>query len=93
MIKSFKLFTESSSLDGVGFPSCVLCVLETKQGWKSVVAYEFDEGKTKIGHVGIYMGNDEFIHAANSKRGVVTDNLSTNSYYNTRFVTARRIVE
>lgn len=53
----------------------------------------YDEGKTKIGHVGIYMGNDEFIHAANSKRGVVTDNLSTNSYYNTRFVTARRIVE
>lgn len=53
----------------------------------------YDEGKTKIGHVGIYMGNDEFIHAANSKRGVVTDTLSTNSYYNTRFVTARRIVE
>ena len=53
----------------------------------------YDEGKTKIGHVGIYMGNDEFVHAANSKRGVVTDTLSTNSYYNTRFVTARRIVE
>jgi N-acetylmuramoyl-L-alanine amidase len=53
----------------------------------------YDEAKTRIGHVGIYMGNDEFIHAANSKRGVVTDTLSTNSYYNTRYVTARRIVE
>ena len=53
----------------------------------------YDEGKTKIGHVGIYMGDDQFIHAANPKRGVVTDALSTNSYYNTRYVTARRIVE
>ena len=53
----------------------------------------YDEGKTKIGHVGIYMGDNQFIHAANPKRGVVTDALSTNSYYNTRYVTARRIVE
>ena len=42
---------------------------------------------------GIYIGNNEFIHAANPDRGVVTDNLKTNSYYNERFVAARRIVE
>ena len=53
----------------------------------------YDEGKTKIGHVGIYMGNGEFIHAANPKRGVVTDNLTTNSYYNERYISSRRIVE
>ena len=52
-----------------------------------------DEGKTKIGHTGIYIGNNEFIHAANPQRGVVIDNLSTNSYYNERYVSARRIVE
>ena len=52
----------------------------------------YDEGKTRIGHVGIYIGGDQFIHAANPKRGVVIDKLSTNSYYNVRFVTARRIV-
>lgn len=52
-----------------------------------------NEGKTKIGHTGIYIGNDEFIHAANPDRGVVIDNLVTMSYYNERFVTARRIVE
>ena len=53
----------------------------------------YDEGKTKIGHTGIYISNGDFIHAANPTRGVVTDNLNTNSYYNTRFITARRIVE
>ncbi len=53
----------------------------------------YNESKTKIGHTGIYIGNGEFIHAANAKRGVVCDNLNTLSYYNERFVTARRIVE
>lgn len=53
----------------------------------------YNEGKTKIGHTGIYIGNGEFIHSANPERGVVIDNLNTNSYYNERYVTARRIVE
>ena len=53
----------------------------------------YNDGKTKVGHTGIYMGDGNFIHAANPSRGVVTDNLNTSSYYNTRFVTARRIVE
>jgi cell wall-associated NlpC family hydrolase len=53
----------------------------------------YNEEKTKIGHTGIYIGNDEFIHAANPDRGVVIDNLSTSSYYSSRFVNARRIVE
>ncbi len=53
----------------------------------------YNEANTKIGHTGIYIGNNEFIHSANPERGVVTDNLVTNSYYSTRFVTARRIVE
>lgn len=53
----------------------------------------YDEAKTKIGHTGIYIGNDQFIHSANPQRGVVIDNFSTNSYYSSRFITARRIVE
>ena len=52
-----------------------------------------NEEKTKIGHTGVYLGNGEFIHAANPQRGVVIDNLNTMSYYNTRFVNAKRIVE
>lgn len=52
----------------------------------------YDEGMTKIGHVGIYVGNGVFVHSANLKRGVVTDNLNTSSYYNARHVGARRLV-
>ena len=52
----------------------------------------YDEGKTKIGHTGIYIGNGDFIHAANPSRGVVIDNLNSSTYYNSRFITARRIV-
>lgn len=53
----------------------------------------YNEAKTKIGHCGIFMENGDFIHSANPQRGVVIDNLNTNSYYSERFVTARRIAE
>lgn len=53
----------------------------------------YDEGKTKIGHTGIYIGNGDFVHAANPKRGVVIDNINTSSYYNERYISARRLVQ
>lgn len=43
-----------------------------------------------IGHVGIYIGNGQFIHAANSRRGVVIDTIES-GYYNTYYYSARRI--
>ncbi len=46
---------------------------------------------SKIGHVGIYVGNGEFIHASTSTRGVVKDKLSSD-YYTRHYITARRIV-
>ena len=49
-----------------------------------------DDAKTKIGHCGIYIGDNLFIHAANPKRGVVTDKLEGNSYYSPRYVSAYR---
>lgn len=42
-----------------------------------------------IGHVGIYIGNNKFVHASTEKTGVITSNLSGS--YSTRYVTARRI--
>lgn len=44
---------------------------------------------TGIGHVGIYIGNNKFVHASTEKTGVITSSLTGS--YSTRFVTARRI--
>ncbi len=43
------------------------------------------------GHVGIYIGGNKFIHAANPKKGVIISSLSE-SYYVKTYITARRIL-
>lgn len=48
-------------------------------------------GKSGINHVGIYIGGNTFIHAANPGRGVTTDTLAS-GYYKTNYVGARRIL-
>lgn len=45
--------------------------------------------KGRVSHVGIYTGNDEFIHAANPKDGVMKSSLSS-SYYQKTYMGARR---
>ena len=49
-----------------------------------------NSSNTSIGHVGIYIGGNNFIHAANPKEGVVITSLSS-SYYQKRYVGARRV--
>lgn len=53
----------------------------------------FATGKSKdvVSHVGIYIGNNEFIHASSSK-GVVISNLDQNYYVRT-FVSAGKVVK
>ena len=43
----------------------------------------------EVGHVGMYVGNNQFIHAPNKSKPVKYDSLSS-SYYSSRYVRARR---
>ncbi len=43
-----------------------------------------------VSHVGIYAGNNKFVHASTYGRGVVVDSLSS-SYYASRYMGARRV--
>ena len=43
----------------------------------------------EVGHVGMYVGNNQFIHAPNKSKPVKYDSLD-NSYYKSRYVGARR---
>lgn len=47
---------------------------------------------SRVSHVGIYVGNGKFIHAS-SGGGKVQVNSLRESYYRSRFVTARRVVK
>lgn len=51
-----------------------------------LVMFSYGKG---ISHVGIYIGGNQFVHAANSRSGVRIDSLSGS--YKSRFVGARRI--
>ncbi len=44
-----------------------------------------------ISHVGIYIGNGQYIHSSTSKRGVIISNLN-NAYGTSTYVTARRVI-
>lgn len=50
-----------------------------------------NDANTKIGHVGIYVGNGNFIHASNPSDGVKITTLET-GYYQKRYVGARRVI-
>ena len=46
--------------------------------------------KRGISHIGIYIGNNNFVHAASTRQGVRTDSLST-KYYANKYYSARRV--
>ena len=49
------------------------------------------ESGNSVGHVGIYIGGNQFIHASNPSDGVKITSMST-GYYSSRYVTARRVI-
>ena len=55
----------------------------------------FDTKKHRTGkvcHVGIYLGNGNFIHASSSKKKVVIFNFNKKSFYKKRFLWGRRVL-
>ncbi|MBT9547735.1 MAG: C40 family peptidase [Candidatus Sericytochromatia bacterium] len=51
----------------------------------------FATGGYPIGHVGIYIGNEQFIHAPRRGKPIQVDSI-TSGWFSNRFVGARRIV-
>lgn len=52
----------------------------------------FSSNNQRIGHVGIYVGNGDFIHASSPGDVVKYDDLNV-GYYSSHYVTARRVIE
>lgn len=67
---------------------------------KNVVREELEEGdlvffntRRAFGHVGIYIGNNEFVHAAAGRQRMVKIDTLEKPYYDKRFIKAVRIKE
>ena len=47
----------------------------------------------RVGHVGIYMGNGDMIHASTSKGVTITKDVLANPYWSANYLFSKRIVE
>ena len=51
----------------------------------------FRTSGTGIGHVGLYIGDNNMIHASSGRRQIMISSLDE-AYYKQRYITARRII-
>lgn len=67
------------------------CIVERHELQPGDLVFFRNTYKRGISHVGIYIGNGEFVHAASRRRAVVVDRLDA-PYFRERFAGARRIM-
>lgn len=59
-----------------------------------MVFFDTNKKRTgKVNHVGIYLGNNNFIHASSGKKKVVITNFQKKKFYKNRFLLGRRVLK
>ena len=53
-----------------------------------IICFSGSSSSKKVTHVGLYIGNGKFVHAANARKGVIISNVDGDGFY---YVCARRI--
>ncbi len=86
----YKHFGISLSRTSSGQNSNGMSVSKSEMKAGDIICFSGSSGSKRISHVGIYIGGGKFIHAANSRQGVIISNVSGDGYY---FVSARRIIK
>lgn len=66
------------------------CVVERHELQPGDLVFFKNTYKRGISHVGIYIGNGEFVHAASRRRSVVVDRLDS-PYFDKKWAGARRV--
>ena len=51
-----------------------------------------DRGRGRVSHVGIYMGDDQFIHSSSSRSGGVRIDKLSNRHWNASYIQAKRVL-
>jgi cell wall-associated NlpC family hydrolase len=69
----------------------VKCGVRVSRGDLQAGDLVFFNTRGYVSHVGIYIGNNRFIHASSGQRKVTESSLS--GYYSSRYITARRVIK
>lgn len=67
------------------------CIVDREELQPGDLVFFRNTYKRGISHVGIYIGNGEFVHAASRRRAVAVDRLDA-PYFRERFAGGRRLV-
>ena len=85
----YKHFGYSISRTGAAQAKNGKAVSKSEMQEGDLICFSNSSSSKSIGHVGIYIGGGKFIHAANSRKGVIISNVSGDGFY---FICARHII-